>query len=841
MNSSCKQILSITLKNHWESVTLSLILIVALAVRVYGIGFGLPYVGYYADEYFVSDPALEMIQRGDWKPSIRVSFSVHVQFLVGQMAFLYRSWRGMPISPEEVTPPRLFNALPTMGVGLPTNFPEFYLWGRLAVALIGTLTILVVYIFGKGVASREAGLLAAAFLTFSPIHARFSHFPARAVPGTFLILLATCMIILAYKRDKWWLYLLALPIALLAIYAKQNGRIVLVPLFLAPVLGLWKNRARIGIEHVTTRVKIALAAVLLLILFLLLISDKQIISSLVSFFDFLVSPIWNHPFVYAPAPPSAIETKNTWLWIIRTFARDWKCIFPLAVCGLVWVVLSRKRDEGLLLISTPLAYYLVVTSFTVMPPRWMVPMIPFLALVAGIFVADAKALLVSRLDSANKRGVIFFIVFLSLIVMVEPAMAVLETDYWLTQKDVQTLATEWIQQNIPVGAKFLVECYGPYLPEEYYKVEYEWYLTPDVGAGRWQDFDYLVFSEACYGRFYADPHKCAEQVSQYDALFREFTLVKEIVGPNLGRPDYTIKIYDTRPPLLSLADLEGIPHRSSIYYEGKVELIGYELSSEEIQPGETLWVTLYWRALRKMERDYTVSVKLWGRDDQIIGHEGMHPGWGTYPTSRWQPGDVFADTYGVTISGAALAPSLCRIEVVLHDRETMKHLTAYDKNRNRIDDAFITHIKLSPVEPLQFLGADTERYNLGNKIALIGYGLDKRAIKPGDRLHLTLYWEALEDMSEDYTVFTHLVDARNHIWGQKDSQPLNGYYPTTLWEMGEIVEDEYHLTVQPDAQAGEYWIEVGMYVLSTGERLPLVDDKGERLDDKIVIEEVNIH
>ncbi len=835
MNLTCKWV-GTTLKKHWEGITLSLILIVALAIRVYGVSFGLPYIGYHPDEYSVSDEALRMMQKGDWKPSVRVRFSVHVQFIVGQMALLYRSWRGKPISLKEVTP-YSDNALP-LGVGITTDFPEFYLWGRFAVALIGTLTILVVYILGKSVASREAGLLAAAFLTFSPIHAYDSHFITTAVPGTFLILLAACMIILAYRCNRWGLYLLALPVAVLAIYAKKNGRIVLVPLCLAPVLGLWKSRAHIRIKHTTRRAGIVVATALLLIL--LPFFGKQVISSLVNYLDFLVHPILENPYVYGGSHPGA-SGRNTWLWVIKIFIRDWKYIFPLSTAGLIWVALSREQGDGLLLISTPLAYYFILAFFTVRFERWLIPLIPFLALMAGILVADVGSLLVSKFDSVNRRLITCAIILLSLTTMVKPAMAVIETDYRLTQKDVRTLATEWIQQNIPMGAKLLVERYGPYLPEEFYEVEYRSSITPDAGAGRWQNFDYLVFSEGWYGRFYADPSKYAEQVSQYDALFREFTLVKEIAGPSLGYPDSAIVVYHTSPPLLTSADdVERIPRRSNILYEGKVELLGYELNSEEVRPGETLWVTLYWRALQKMERDYTVSVKLWGRGDQIVGHEAMYPGWGTRPTSQWQPGDIFADTYGVSISKEALAPSLCRIEVVLHDRETTKHLIAYDENMNRLDSAIIAHIKLSPVEPLQLPSTDTERYNLGNKVALIGHELDKKAAKPGDNLHLTLYWEALEDMGEDYTVFTHLLDTQNHIWGQEDSQPLDGYYPTTLWEAGEVVKDEYCLTIQPDAPDGEYWIEVGMYLLSTGERLPLLDKEGRELDNRILLEDIHI-
>ena len=135
---------------------------------------------------------------------------------------------------------------------------------------------------------------------------------------------------------------------------------------------------------------------------------------------------------------------------------------------------------------------------------------------------------------------------------------------------------------------------------------------------------------------------------------------------------------------------------------------------------------------------------------------------------------------------------------------------------------------LAPIEhPLQV--------DLGHRVRLLGYDLDSRAVKPGDIIHLTLYWQCLKEMDEDYTTFTHLLDKGNLIWGQMDRQPLGG--PTSAWFVGMIGADRYDIAVAPDAPPGEYQIEVGMYLLETMERLTAVDEGGQRLpDDRVLLE-----
>ena len=128
---------------------------------------------------------------------------------------------------------------------------------------------------------------------------------------------------------------------------------------------------------------------------------------------------------------------------------------------------------------------------------------------------------------------------------------------------------------------------------------------------------------------------------------------------------------------------------------------------------------------------------------------------------------------------------------------------------------------------------------LGNQIQFLGYDLDTVSIKPGQSLHLTVYWQALTEMDESYTVFTHLLDKEDRIWGQKDNVPVKGTLPTCCWVKDEVITDEYEIPIQPDAPPGQYVIEIGMYRLETGQRLE-VREGPEGKEDRMLLGTVEV-
>lgn len=113
---------------------------------------------------------------------------------------------------------------------------------------------------------------------------------------------------------------------------------------------------------------------------------------------------------------------------------------------------------------------------------------------------------------------------------------------------------------------------------------------------------------------------------------------------------------------------------------------------------------------------------------------------------------------------------------------------------------------------------------LGDKIRFLGYNLLNSEVEAGDILPLTLFWEALEPVEERYKVFIHLLDDQDHIVGQRDAEPCK---ITTTWQEGETVADNQGVFILPGTPPGEYRVEMGMYSLRSGERLPTKEGEGE--------------
>ena len=126
-------------------------------------------------------------------------------------------------------------------------------------------------------------------------------------------------------------------------------------------------------------------------------------------------------------------------------------------------------------------------------------------------------------------------------------------------------------------------------------------------------------------------------------------------------------------------------------------------------------------------------------------------------------------------------------------------------------------------------------------IDLEGYGLSSEEVRPGDVLTVTLFWRANGPPADDFTVFVHLADEEDRMWGQHEGPPLMGAYPTSHWTMGLLLPDPHTLTVSPETQPGSYRLLVGMYHRPSLNRMAAYGPDGERWpDDRIVLADVSI-
>lgn len=113
------------------------------------------------------------------------------------------------------------------------------------------------------------------------------------------------------------------------------------------------------------------------------------------------------------------------------------------------------------------------------------------------------------------------------------------------------------------------------------------------------------------------------------------------------------------------------------------------------------------------------------------------------------------------------------------------------------------------------------QYSFADQIELTGYAVSINA----QTLVATFDWHALSQPIHAYTVFVHVLDRDGKLIGQKDNMPLGDQSITSCWQAGEYVIDPHTLSIDSPAPR-PLTIEIGLYVLETGERLLLDDGSG---------------
>jgi len=75
-------------------------------------------------------------------------------------------------------------------------------------------------------------------------------------------------------------------------------------------------------------------------------------------------------------------------------------------------------------------------------------------------------------------------------------------------------------------------------------------------------------------------------------------------------------------------------------------------------------------------------------------------------------------------------------------------------------------------------------------------------------------------------VFTHLLDSKSSVVAQRDAEPADNLRPTTSWQAGEQILDNYGIAIPDGLPTGSYTLEIGMY---DGDRRSVFDGKTDHL------------
>ena len=256
-------------------------------------------------------------------------------------------------------------------------------------------------------------------------------------------------------------------------------------------------------------------------------------------------------------------------------------------------------------------------------------------------------------------------------------------------------------------------------------------------------------------------------------------------------------------------------HPMNAAIAGQVALAGYDLDTTNVAQGGELHVRLYWQALQPLAQDYASYVQLIAGPNHraFAGSDHQHPG--NVPSSTWPTSKYVIDDHYIPIPPDA-PPLSYQIEAGLYRDGKGARLgqvtlpeTAYVTERSpiRLSD-------IPAVSPIQF----------SSGIRLIG----QRTVTDTDSVTVTLYWQASDHPSADYQVFIHGVSGDGESLVQADGPPLGGLYPTSQWRPGQVIADVHGFPMPAGSQARLAELQVGLYDLTSGRRLPIASASGNQ-------------
>ncbi len=118
----------------------------------------------------------------------------------------------------------------------------------------------------------------------------------------------------------------------------------------------------------------------------------------------------------------------------------------------------------------------------------------------------------------------------------------------------------------------------------------------------------------------------------------------------------------------------------------------------------------------------------------------------------------------------------------------------------------------------------------GDQMKLLGYDIVPRRAAPNGSLEVTLYWQSLAAMDDDYSIGLNLLDANQRVLSSRVSYPGRGLLPTRLWRAGQMLRDTYWMPVPADVAAPSLaQLQVTLYSRATRRDLPARDAAGQAI------------
>jgi hypothetical protein len=283
-----------------------------------------------------------------------------------------------------------------------------------------------------------------------------------------------------------------------------------------------------------------------------------------------------------------------------------------------------------------------------------------------------------------------------------------------------------------------------------------------------------------------------------------------------------------------------------------LRLLGYDV--ESVDEGRQRWMRtrLYWLVKSDLPADLRIWPFVLDQSGQVIEDTTQRPLAATlwYPPERWQQGEVIRmETLPWPLGNEfRLAVGALRgTDWSNRGSRLPAQLVQTSAPVRRLDEGTaveIGHLRWArlfgfwrleqekPASPAPQVRLDAR---FGNQIKLLGYDLaqGQAPLAPGQSVAITLYWQALARPSQDYHTFAHVYDNAGKVAAQSDGVTGDDQ-PSSWWFPAQVYTETRTITlpaVIPDAPS----VSIGLYLLETQERLPVVGRDGKAQGDTVKI------
>lgn len=418
-----------------DRIILSAIVLAALVLRVWGIGFGLPFQAH-QDEPIVVNHALAY-GSGDLNPhffhippltSYLLFLAYGVLFIAGKIAGAWGSAQDMALA---------FFRDPTV----------FYLTGRLFIGVIpGVICVILTCCLASRLLSERACLYASSVMALAFINVVNSHYIYTDMILLVFTLLAYSAFFRMYDRPSLANYCAAGVLVGLAAGTKYNGALLAATYILAHVLAVRKER-RASMKAYLSGMFFAggISAVIAFITVnpFALIDMRGFATSFCAQSGAFCYTGLGHHLLYSLGEGMSM---------------------PLALLGIAGLaLLALAGDRGKILVSFPVIYYGVIVFRSQHFARYILPLVPFLAIGASYLVFHALP------HAVRAPRLIKTITALAVIALVPTTVKSVKADILFSSKDTRIEAAVWIKKNLLPGSRLACDStvFRPALKQPY--------------------------------------------------------------------------------------------------------------------------------------------------------------------------------------------------------------------------------------------------------------------------------------------------------------------------------------------------------------------------------------